>query len=193
MLINIIKAFFAVFGVMDPLGNTPVFISLTDKLDKKTKQSLALKAVLRAGAILLIFVFLGNGIISFFHISLPSFRIAGGIILILIGLQILFGARFGTDTEMTSEDISAVPLATPLIAGPGTITAVIIFSKEYGYAITTISIIANLIVSWLLFYYAHYVVKVLGKSGMLMFMKFMSLILVAIGVEFIRTSLVTIQ
>ncbi len=188
MLISIVKAFFAVFGVMDPLGNTPVFVSLTDKLDSKTKQSLALKAVLRAGVILLTFLFLGNGILSFFHISLQSFRIAGGIILILIGLQILFGAKFGTETEMTSEDISAVPLATPLIAGPGTITAVIIFSKEYGYVITIISIIANLVVSLILFYYAHRIVKVLGKSGTLMFMKFMSLILVAIGVEFILNS-----
>ncbi len=189
MLLSIVKAFFAVFGVMDPMGNTPVFVSLTDKLDNQTKRSLALKAVLRAGVILLAFLFLGNGMLSFFHISLPSFRIAGGIILILIGLQILFGAKFGTETEMTSEDISAVPLATPLIAGPGTITAVIIFAKEYGYAITIVSIIANLAVSWLLFCYAHQIVKFLGKSGTLMFMKFMSLILVAIGVEFIRNSL----
>ena len=188
MLVSVFKAFFAVFGVMDPLGNTPVFVSLTSKLDKKTKQLLATKAVLRAGVILIVFVFLGNGILSFFHIYLQSFRIAGGIILILIGLQILFGMRFGAEAEMTSDDISAVPLATPLIAGPGTITAVIIFFKEYGYTIMIISIIANLLVSWLLFFYAHHVMRILGKNGALMFMKFMSLILVAIGVEFIRNS-----
>ncbi len=188
MLINIVKAFVAIFGVMDPLGNTPVFLSLTGHLDIKAKQLLAIKAVLRAGIILLVFVFLGNIILDFFHISLASFRIAGGIILILIGLQILFGLPFGSEGK-TADDISAVPLATPLIAGPGTITTVVIFSKEYGLTITIIGIIANLALSWILFRYANFIVKVLGKSGTLIFVKFMSLILVAIGVEFIRNSL----
>lgn len=189
MLLSIIKAFFAIFGVMDPLGNTPVFLSLTEGLDEKTKRSLATKAVIRAGIVLLVFVFLGNVILDFFHISLQSFRIAGGIILLLIGLQLLFGLRFSSDPEIMADDLSVVPLATPLIAGPGMITAVVIFSKEYGYLITIIGIVANLVLSWVLFRYASYIVKFLGKGGTLMFVKFMSLILVAIGVEFIRSGL----
>ena len=187
MLVTFLKSFFAIFGVMDPMGNTPVFLTLTEKLDNATKRSLAFKAVIRAGIVLLIFVFLGNLILDFFHISMQSFRIAGGIILILIGLQILFGFHFGS-AEISADDISVVPLATPLIAGPGTITAAVIFSKEYGYIFIVLSILGNLFLSWLLFRYAHFVVKILGKSGTLMFMKFMSLILVAIGVEFIRSS-----
>lgn len=189
MILNVVKAFFAVFGVMDPLGNTPVFLSLTERLDEKTKRSLAIKAVIRAGIVLLVFVFLGNIILDFFHISLQSFRIAGGIILLLIGLQLLFGLRFSNEPEIVADDLSVVPLATPLIAGPGMITAVVIFSKEYGYLITIIGIVANLVLSWVLFRYANYIVKFLGKGGTLMFVKFMSLILVAIGVEFIRSGL----
>ena len=189
MILSIVKAFFAVFGVMDPLGNTPVFLSLTERLDEKTKRSLATKAVIRAGIVLLVFVFLGNIILDFFHISLQSFRIAGGIILLLIGLQLLFGLRFSNEPEIMADDLSVVPLATPLIAGPGMITAVVIFSKEYGYLITIIGIVANLVLSWVLFRYANYIVKFLGKGGTLMFVKFMSLILVAIGVEFIRSGL----
>lgn len=189
MILNVVKAFFAVFGVMDPLGNTPVFLSLTERLDEKTKRSLAIKAVIRAGIVLLVFVFLGNVILDFFHISLQSFRIAGGIILLLIGLQLLFGLRFSNEPEIMADDLSVVPLATPLIAGPGMITAVVIFSKEYGYLITIIGIVANLVLSWVLFRYANYIVKFLGKGGTLMFVKFMSLILVAIGVEFIRSGL----
>ena len=88
-----------------------------------------------------------------------------------------------------ADDLSVVPLATPLIAGPGMITAVVIFSKEYGYLITIIGIVANLVLSGVLFRYANYLVKFLGKGGTLMFVKFMSLILVAIGVEFIRNGL----
>ncbi len=144
--------------------------------------------MIRAGIILLIFLFLGNMILDFFHISVQSFRIAGGIILILIGLQILFGVKFTKESQSQMDDISAVPLATPLIAGPGMITATIIFSKEYGYTITIIAIAANLLLSWLLFRYAHYILKFLGRSGTLMFAKFMSLILVAIGVEFIKNA-----
>jgi len=189
MLLSIVKAFFAVFGVMDPLGNTPVFLSLTERLDEKTKRSLAIKAVIRAGIVLLVFVFLGNVILDFFHISLQSFRIAGGIILLLIGLQLLFGLRFSNDPEIVADDFSVGALATPLIAGHGMITAVVIFSKEYGYLITIIGIVANLVLSWVLFRYANYIVKFLGKGGTLMFVKFMSLILVAIGVEFIRSGL----
>ncbi|MEK7509066.1 MAG: MarC family protein, partial [Patescibacteria group bacterium] len=146
MILSIVKAFFAVFGVMDPLGNTPVFLSLTERLDEKTKRSLATKAVIRAGIVLLVFVFLGNIILDFFHISLQSFRIAGGIILLLIGLQLLFGLRFSNEPEIMADDLSVVPLATPLIAGPGMITAVVIFSKEYGYLITIIGIVAAIAV-----------------------------------------------
>jgi len=142
---------------------------------------------LRAGAILLVFLFLGNAILDFFRISIESFRIAGGIIIILIGLQILFGIRSFKDSQQP-DDLSAVPLATPLIAGPGMITTTIIFSKEYGYLITIIAIAANLLLSWVLFHFAHRIVKVIGRSGSLMLAKFMSLILVAIGVEFIRSA-----
>jgi multiple antibiotic resistance protein len=134
-------------------------------------------------------VFLGNVILDFFHISLQSFRIAGGIILILIGLQILFGLHLGSGSEIVADDLSVVPLATPLIAGPGMITTAVIFAKEYGYLITIIGITANLVLSWILFRYASYIVKFLGKGSTLMFVKFMSLILVAIGVEFIRNGL----
>ena len=186
--LNTIKAFFAIFGVMDPLGNVPVFLSLTENFDYKIKKQLAIKAVITAGIILIIFLFLGNMILDFFHISVQSFRIAGGIILILIGLQILFDIRFAKETSTQIDDISAVPLATPLIAGPGMITAVIIFSKEYGYLITIIGIFANLLLSWILFRFAHHIVKLVGKNGTLIFAKFMSLILVAIGVEFIKNA-----
>jgi len=189
MLLDIVKIFFAIFGVMDPLGNTPVFLSLTEHMDEKKQRQLALKAVIRAGIILLVFIFGGTMILDLFHISIESFRIAGGILLVLIGLQMLFGLRIGQESEAQAEDVSMVPLATPLIAGPGMITAVIIFAKEYGYLITIIGIIANLLLSWVLFHYAPRIIKFIGRSGALAFAKFMSLILVAIGIEFIRNAL----
>lgn len=190
MLLSFTQVFFAIFGVMDPVGNVPMFLTLTGKMDEKTRQSLATKACIRAGAILVIFVFFGNFVLNAFHISIESFRIAGGLILALLGLQILFGINFEKNGDPDGEgDISVVPLATPLIAGPGMITSAVILSKEYGYLLTLAGIAANLILSRLLFKYASFVLKILGKKGTLVFAKVMGLILVAIGVEFIRNAL----
>lgn len=190
MWLAFVQVFFAVFGVMDPVGNVPVFISLTGKLDKAKRETLATQAVIRAGIILTIFVFLGNFVLNAFHISIESFRIAGGIILVLLGLQIVFG--FGLENERPDpdeHDISVVPLAMPLIAGPGMITSAVILSKEYGYLVTLLGIAANLLLTKLFFHYSGIILRLLGKKGSLAFAKVMGLILVAIGVEFVRSAL----
>jgi len=180
------KTFFATFGVMDPVGNVPTFLSLTGKLDPKARHALAAKAVLCAGGILLVFTFLGNAILDAFHVSIESFRIAGGLVLILLGLEILFGFSLRSAKEEAEEDISVVPLATPLIAGPGMVTTAVILAKEYGYAATLAGIAANLLLSWLLFRHAGLVRRLLGSRGTAVFAKMMGLILIAMGVEFVR-------
>lgn len=191
MWLQFVQVFFAVFGVVDPVGNTPIFISLTSKMDAAKRKKLATGAVWRAGAILLVFVFLGNALLDAFHISLESFRIGGGLVLTLLGLQIIFG--FNPENERPDpeeeHDISVVPLATPLIAGPGAITSAVILSKEYGYALTLAGIAANLLLTKVFFDYSHVVVRLLGHKGAQAFAKVMGLILVAIGIEFIRSAL----
>ncbi|HTK60170.1 MAG TPA: MarC family protein [Candidatus Baltobacteraceae bacterium] len=183
----IFKTFFATFGVMDPVGNVPTFLSLTEKLEPKARHALAAKAVLCAGGILLVFTFLGNAILDAFHVSIESFRIAGGLVLILLGLEILFGFSLRSSKDDAQEtDISVVPLATPLIAGPGMVTTAVILAKEYGYAATLAGIAVNLVLSWLLFRYAGLVRRLLGTRGTAVFAKMMGLILIAMGVEFVR-------
>lgn len=188
MLLPFLQAFLAIFGVMDPVGNVPVFLTLTSGMEKSRKLRIALKAVFRASVILLIFVFLGNWILDAFQISFESFRIAGGLVLVILGFQILFGMKFNQDAQ-AEEDISVVPLAMPLIAGPGTITTAVILTKEYGYAATLAGLAANLLLSLILFRYAHIVTKLLGRKGSVVFARVMGLILIAIGVEFIRNGL----
>lgn len=182
------QVFFAIFGVMDPVGNVPMFLTLTGKMDRKTQQSLATGAVIRAGVILVVFVFLGSAILHAFQISIESFRIAGGLILAILGLQILFGKEHEVSPG-AGGDISVVPLATPLIAGPGMITSAVILAKEYGYVLTLAGIVANLILTRVLFRYAYLVLRLLGEKGALAFAKVMGLIIVAIGIEFIRSAL----
>ncbi len=187
MWLLFVQVFFAIFGVMDPVGNVPVFITLTGKMDRERQARLATAATVRAGVILFIFVFLGSAILNAFQISIESFRIAGGLILMLLGLQILFGKEH--EVGDAEADLSVVPLATPLIAGPGMITSAVILAKEYGYFLTLAGIVANLIISRILFRYSHLVLRVLGKKGALAAAKVMGLIITAIGVEFIRNAL----
>lgn len=181
-----IKTFFAVFGVMDPVGNVPLFLALTGKLERKERAEIAKRAVWRAALILLIFTLIGNAILDVFRISIASFRIAGGLVLVLIGLEILFGFSLRKETGETHADISTVPLATPLIAGPGMITTAIILAKEYGVLPTLAGVAVNLALSYVLFIRSDLVLKALGEKGALIFAKFMGLILMAMGVEFIR-------
>ena len=185
---TLIQVFFAVFGVMDPVGNVPVFLTLTEKLSIQEKNRLATKAIVRASCILVIFVFFGTSVLQAFQISLNSLRIAGGIILTILGLEIVFDFHVGRDAH-PEDDISVVPLAIPLIAGPGMITSSVILSREFGYIATLIAIALNLILQKIVFSYAHIVVKLLGKKGTMAFAKVMGLIVTAIGVEFIRNAL----
>ncbi len=189
MWLNFVQVFFAIFGVMDPVGNVPVFLTLTGKMDAKTRAKLATGAVWRAGLILVFFVFLGTALLDAFRISMSSFRIAGGLVLTIIGLQIIFGFNLANERPDADEDISVVPLAMPLIAGPGMITSAVILSKEYGYALVLAGIAINLILSKILFHYSGLILKFLGKKGTLAFAKVMGLILVAMGVEFVRNAL----
>jgi len=188
---SFIQVFFAIFGVMDPVGNTPFFISLTRSLDKKGKRAFAARAVLYAGGILMVFMFLGNFILNAFQVSLESFRIAGGLVLIVIGFQMLFNVEFEKKEEEGGEgqDASIIPLATPLIAGPGMISSVVILSKEFGYLYTFFGVAINLLLCYILFRFADIVPKLLGNKGALIFGNIMGLILMAVGVEFIRSVL----
>jgi multiple antibiotic resistance protein len=186
-----IQVFFAIFGVMDPVGNTPFFITLTNSLDKKEKRAFAARGLLYAGGILLVFMFLGNFILNAFQVSMESFRIAGGLVLLVLGFQMLFNLEFEKKEEDISEekDASIIPLATPLIAGPGTISSVVILSKEFGYAYTFLAIAINLALCFILFSFADIVPKLLGKKGTMVFANIMGLILMAVGVEFVRSAL----
>jgi multiple antibiotic resistance protein len=193
LITTFLQPIFGLFGAMDPVGNTPVFLALTSDQTPSRRRAIALRAVIRAGFILVLFTVAGSGILDVFAISLGSFRIAGGLVLALLGLQIMFDISFsGAPTEIKAEglDISMVPLATPLIAGPGTISMAIILVKEYGYLLTLLGIFVNLVLTLLAFWSAGWLHKTLGRQGAEAFAKIMGLIVMAVGVELVRKGLV---
>ena len=129
-----IQSFILYFVVIDPIGNTPIFLSVTKLQNEKEKTQTAIESVIVATLILIIFSIIGQLILSYLNISFASFRIAGGIILFLISIEMLFDKRVQRKKRSVSnsgEKVSIFPLAIPILAGPAAITSVIVLASDY--------------------------------------------------------------
>ncbi len=147
---NIVKTILALFIVLDPLGNVPLFIGLTQKMNKQKRKRTFQTATVVSLILLLIFALLGQQILTLFGISLYAFMIAGGILLLLISMKTIV---FNEKKSDTTEEVGAVPIATPLLVGPGAITTTIVLLQSYGIPITLISVVVNYFIITLLFKY----------------------------------------
>tara|TARA_B110000483_G_scaffold101848_1_gene124625 strand:- start:1208 stop:1816 length:609 start_codon:yes stop_codon:yes gene_type:complete len=130
-----IQSFVIYFVVVDPLGVAPIFLSLTQSQSKKEKIQTSLEGVLIATVILITFSLIGNLILTYLNISLPAFRIAGGIILFIISLEMLFNKRQQRKETIVSDandKVSIFPLAIPILSGPAAITSVIVIVSDIG-------------------------------------------------------------
>jgi multiple antibiotic resistance protein len=181
-----VKAFLAIFVIMDTLGNVPIFMVFTDKYSPKHRLQSANEAFYVATLILLLFLFFGMGILNLFNISLNDFKIGGGILILLIGLKICLGIHL-KEERAKSYDIAIVPMATPLIVGPGTITTTIILVQQYGYFIPLLAALANLLFTWFALRNTELLFRIFGKQGSDAISRLMGLIILAIGVSFITS------
>lgn len=184
-IIDFGKAFFAIFVAMDAFGNLPILSTLTQKLSAKDRSKNVNRAILIATVLLLIFLFFGITILKYFGISFESFKVAGGIVLLIIGLKIVLGLRLKEERAKKYE-MAAVPLATPLIVGPAVITVIIILVNEFGYLLTLIASLLNLLITWLVLHQTELLYKILGRQGSDVVARIMGLVLTALAVEFIK-------
>lgn len=202
MLTFALKAFISIFIIMGPFSVVPFFISLVEDLDDSEKNKIALKGVLIATAILIFSTIFGTKLFSLFGISLSSFRIAGGILLLLMGISQLHAKRSRVkttseeiDRAKDQDDISVFPLATPLIAGPGSISTVIILSTYesnfYCFLITIYTIILCAAILLVFLIYSKVIYKFIGYTGINIIMRLMGLILASIAIEHIVTGIKT--
>lgn len=184
-------AFIMLFLIFDALGNVPVFHSLTEGLEDKERRRIIHNSVVIAGVILFVFAFGGKHLLGLFRISLDDFRVAGGVILLLVSIEGLLGRVEAM--KIKAEQLAVVPLATPLLAGPGSISLVI-YLMEGGYGIgpTVVSIIVNVIIARLILIHSDRVFKVLGKNGSLIIARIMSFILAALAISMIREGIINI-
>ncbi|RLF12176.1 MAG: MarC family protein [Thermoprotei archaeon] len=185
-------AFTMLFVVFDAIGNVPIFYSLTEDLDPTVRRKTIQNSVIIAGIILVVFALGGKLILDFFHISVDDFRIAGGLILLIVAIEGLLGRVEAM--KIKPEQLTVVPLATPLLAGPGSISIVMyLMEGGYGVAPTMVSIVANVALAWAILTYSDKVFRVLGKNGSLVFARIMSFILAALAVAMIREGILGVM
>ncbi len=191
-------AFASLFALIDPVGNAVMFASLTAKDNAKHRRSMALKGSFIALILLLLFMFTGEALLSRLGISLAALRTSGGILLLILAIDMVFAMHSGgtstTDEEekeaRQSDDISVFPLATPLIAGAGSISAVILLranaqgDHRIELAIVT-ALITVMLITLILLLMATQVQRLLGATGLNVITRVLGVILSALAVQFI--------
>ncbi|WP_299356244.1 MarC family protein [uncultured Shimia sp.] len=194
----LITAFVTLFVIIDPIGLTPMFVALTQGVDAASRRSIALRSCLIAFAILALFAFFGEAVLGFVGISMPAFRIAGGVLLFLTALDMLFERRTKRREDRVDEDEgpdpSVFPLAIPLIAGPGSIATVILLSGQLGSGISGAALVLGVAVAVLVvvmgfFLMAGVLERVLGKTGVNVATRLLGMLLAALSVQFILEGL----
>jgi len=171
---------------MDPLGNVPIFSSVTKAFKEDKRERIIQQAVLTASFILILFAVLWDRLFDYFRLSFESFLIAGGILLFLIGLDMIKGHMKKYDG---SKSFGVVPLGIPLIAGPGAITMVIILSKTYGLTTAIISIIIAMVLMELTLDFCKNILRLVGNKSSETLTRIMGIILAAVAAQFILNGL----
>ena len=207
-MINIeffILCFSSLFALINPIGNIPILITLTENYTSVERNKIALKAVMFSFLVLLIFAMIGELIFSFYGITIHAFRIAGGILLFKISLDMVESKRSRTRTTPSEieeaeekDEIAFTPIGIPLIAGPGSIASIMILSSETNnyaenillhkfYLFSALAFV--LILTFLTFKVSKFLSKYFGKSGLRIMQRIMGLILMVISIEFILKGL----
>ena len=188
-----LKTFIFYFIVIDPIGSTPLFLVVTDHLNVKEKIKTALHGTFIATLILLFFGLLGNSVLAYLKISFPAFTIAGGIILFIISLEMLFDKRHQRkeeDVNFTSDKLSIFPLATPLLAGPAAITSVIVSVSAMGnnfsnQAIGMLALVAATLTTFIILFLAAKSEKIINKRIISVFSRIVAIILAGLSIQYI--------
>jgi len=193
---KILSILIALFAIIDPFGAIPVFLALTREADRLRKRRLAAKACLFALLVLLAFIFAGKYILAFFGVSIPAFQVGGGVIIFLAGLPMLFAYPLGMrskEAEVAESaergDVSLVPLAVPMLAGPGAITTVVVLAEQYQSLPAKFAVLASaflvLLFTLVLFFQAERLFRLIGQTGLNLLTRIMGLILIVLAVQYL--------
>jgi multiple antibiotic resistance protein len=193
---DLVRAIIAVLAIANPLGAVPLFLSLTEYRDAGERRRAAVRAALAVFVILALAALGGRAILATFGISIPAFRAAGGLVILLMGLEMLrgFPTRVQHEPPPDADDAIVIPLAMPLIAGPGAITTVITLTTQAGWrgqlhAFVAVAVTSGVLLVTLLS--SNWIGERIAARGQRIFLRFMGLILVSIGAELLLTGVRT--
>jgi multiple antibiotic resistance protein len=188
MLESFMKAFIPLFVAIDPIGLAAVFLALGAGVPEATKKKIATQATWTGGAVAVLFLFLGQTIFSALGITPSDFQIAGGLILFILAARDLVHSAAEEPAKL-ADDFGVVPLGMPLIAGPASITTLILLAQTLGVAVTFAALVANLVIVVLAFAFSEKIGRVISPTGMRAISKIVSMLLAAIAVNMIRQGL----
>jgi multiple antibiotic resistance protein len=196
MLDVLVPAFVTLFVIIDPIGLAPLFIALTQGMTAEERERVGRRALILSFVLLAAFGLFGEGLLTAIGISLPAFRISGGLLLFLTALDMLFERRSDRREKRADEapaDPSVFPLAMPLIAGPGALTTMILLSSRHTDAPTLIGInlvmVAVLVLVYLAFRLSHLFARALGHTGIVVLTRLFGILLAALSVQFVLDGL----
>ncbi|NKY12288.1 MarC family protein [Cellulomonas hominis] len=190
------EVFITLFVIMDPPGTVPIFLGLTGAMTRQQRNRAARQAILVAFGVILVFAVFGQSLLSYMHISLPALQASGGLLLLLVAMELLTGkAEEPQPSGNTKVNVALVPLGTPLLAGPGAIVAVMVFVQQSDGTLAdwlaiALGIVLVHITLWLAMRFAGVIHRLLGESGTTLVTRIAGLLLAAIAVQLVADAVV---
>jgi multiple antibiotic resistance protein len=194
---DLVKSIIALFVVIDPIGSVPLFIAITQNMEKKERKSISKVAIITAAALLIVFAVAGSKIFEIFGISVSSFMVAGGVLLFIVSIELLThgvwsfgnggggGGGVSSFSSSVSEESGVVPLAFPILAGPGAITSVIISFQTAGLIVTILSITVVIGITYIVLLFVNQIYRLLGRRGSMIITRVFAVLIAAIAVQYI--------
>lgn len=187
LITNVFICFIPIMVAMDAPGTLPLYVGMTDALKRQERKTVVRQSIVTAFLVTVGFVLVGRWIFNALGILVEDFMIAGGIVLLIIATADI--VRAGEKRMEHNTMLGVVPLGTPIIAGPAVLTTTLVLQGTYGYAPVLVSLIANLLIAWLIFAQSGRIIRVVGISGSRAFAKVAALILAAFAVKMIRSGI----
>lgn len=171
----------SLFLILDPFASLPMFINITKDLDERTMKSYANKAIVVAAILLYAFMFIGNDLMDIFGVSMDSFRVAGGIIFLMMAIELVFGLNLSKMDDEKGAKWAII--ASPILTGPGVITTAILFSDQQGILTVMIAGTIALLLTWVILRCSPIIMKYVGEQALGIVTKIIGLFIAAMGVE----------
>ncbi|MHA7733615.1 MarC family protein [Nitrosopumilus sp. S6] len=182
--VELIRTIIILFVVIDPIGTIPITIGVTKNMEKGKRRSLFKNTVMVVVILLLVFAFVGNEILSIFEIQISSFMIAGGVLLFIVAIEFLTHGEWRMGGGNIEQEQGIVPLAFPLLSGPGALTIALISFQSSGGLITLVAILIVTVITYLVLLSAEPINKILGKRGSLIVTRVFAIFLAAFAIQF---------